>query len=90
MLKKPTIIAYHSDLILPPGTFNRFVNYVVEVANRMTATFAHRISAYTEDFAAHSPYLSSYPKKVKIITPPVELPEPTLEEKEAFSVPAQW
>lgn len=84
LFKKPTIIAYHSDLILPPGAFNRFVNFVVDVANRLTATFAHRISAYTDDIAAHSPYLSSYPKKVKVITPPVELPKASLEAIGAF------
>ncbi|GAB4577671.1 MAG: glycosyltransferase family 4 protein [Anaerolineales bacterium] len=84
LFKKPTIIAYHSDLILPPGAFNRFVNFVVDVANRLTATFAHRISAYTDDIATHSPYLSSYPKKVKVITPPVELPQASLEAIGAF------
>lgn len=84
LLKIPTVIAYHSDLILPPGAFNRFVNWVVDVANRLTATFAHRITAYTEDIAQHSPYLSSYPHKVRVITPPVQLDEPTLEARELF------
>lgn len=84
LFKKPTIIAYHSDLILPPGAFNRFVNLVVDVANRLTATFAHRISAYTEDIATHSPYLTSYPDKVRVITPPVELPEAAFDDIEAF------
>jgi glycosyltransferase involved in cell wall biosynthesis len=84
LLKKPTIIAYHSDLILPPGAFNRFVNFVVDTANRLTATFAHRISAYTEDIAIHSPYLSSYTKKVQVITPPVELPEAAFDAIETF------
>lgn len=84
LFKKPTIIAYHSDLILPPGAFNRFVNFVVDTANRLTASLAHRISAYTEDIAEHSPYLSSYPKKVRVITPPVELPEASLDAIGAF------
>ncbi len=84
LFKKPTIIAYHSDLILPPGAFNRFVNFVVDTANRLTATLAHRISAYTEDIATHSPYLSRYPDKVRVITPPVELPEAALEAVEKF------
>lgn len=73
LLKKPTVVAYHSDLLLPPGTFNRFVNFVVDRANRLTARFTHRITAYTDDFAGHSPYLSSYPHKRVTITPPVEL-----------------
>ncbi len=80
ILKKPTIVAYHSDLLLPPGPFNRFVNFVVDNANRMTALFTHRITAYTDDFAVHSPYLSRYKHKRVTITPPVEL-APAPEEK---------
>jgi glycosyltransferase involved in cell wall biosynthesis len=73
LLKKPTVLAYHSDLLLPPGFFNRFVNLVVDLANRLTAVFTHRITAYTEDFARSSPYLRRYADKCVILTPPVEL-----------------
>ena len=76
LLKKPTVVAYHSDLLLPPGAFNRFVNFVVDRANRLTARFTPRITAYTDDFADHSPYLSSYPPKRVTITPPMELAQP--------------
>ena len=75
LLKKPTAIIYHSDLTLPAGLFNRIVNRVVHIMNRLAARFTHRIVAYTEDFAEHSPYLSSYADKIKVITPAVELPE---------------
>lgn len=84
LLKKPTVVAYHSDLLLPPGLFNRFVNTVVEVANRLTALFTHRITAYTDDFANHSPYLSSYAGKRVTITPPVELAPAAVDEIETF------
>ncbi|HUF37842.1 MAG TPA: glycosyltransferase family 4 protein [Anaerolineales bacterium] len=73
LLKKPTIVAYHSDLLLPPGPINRVVNIVVDVANRLTAVFTHRITAYTDDFAQHSPFLRSYARKCVILTPPVRL-----------------
>ncbi len=74
-LKKPTIITYHCDLFLPPGWFNRVANRVVNMANHLTAQFAHRIVTYTQDYADHSPYLSRYRDKLQIIPPPVELPE---------------
>lgn len=73
LLGKPTVLTYHSDLKLPPGLVNVAANHVVNVANRVAAAMAHRIVAYTEDFAQHSPYLSSYLQKVEVIPPPVEV-----------------
>ncbi|UYN88971.1 MAG: glycosyltransferase family 4 protein [Anaerolineales bacterium] len=74
LLKKPTVIIYHSDLILSAGLFNRFVNFVINFMNDMAARFTHRISSYTEDFASHSPYLRRFAHKVRVISPAVELP----------------
>lgn len=74
LLKKPTAIIYHSDLTLPSGLFNRVVNQVIHLMNRLAALFTHRIAAYTEDFATHSPYLSRYADKIKVIMPAVALP----------------
>ena len=75
ILRKPTVISYHSDLLLPPGLFNRFVNQVVDWANALAAIFTHKIAAYTQDFADHSPYLRRYADKVRVVLPPVELPD---------------
>ena len=33
LLKKPTIITYHCDLLLPPSIFNRLINGVVHLMN---------------------------------------------------------
>ena len=77
LLKKPTIVAYHSDLLLPPGFFNRIVNGVVDLANLLTGVFTHRITAYTDDFASHSPFLRRFAHKRATVAPPVELHEPT-------------
>ena len=84
LLRKPTIISYHSDLMLPKGVFNRIVNRVVFLMNDLAALFAHRIAAYTQDFADHSPYLLRFAKKVRIILPPVELPEVSDHEVKSF------
>jgi glycosyltransferase involved in cell wall biosynthesis len=84
VLRKPTVISYHSDLVLPPGAFNRFVDQVVQFMNNLTAVFAHRIGAYTQDFADHSPYLHRFSGKVQVIYPPVELPGTTPEKVVEF------
>ena len=85
LLKKPTVIIYHSDLTLPPGLFNRVVNYVVHLMNNWAARFTHRISAYTEDFASHSPYLRRFSEKVKVTPPAVEIPVASKAEVSAFA-----
>lgn len=73
LLRKPVVLTYHSDLLLPPGLFNRLVNAVVHVTNDLSARWADRISAYTDDFAGHSPYLRRFAHKIKVIAPPVEV-----------------
>ncbi len=84
LLKKPTVITYHCDLILPKGFFNKIVNLVVSYMNNLAGLLAHRVGAYTEDFATHSPYLQRFSEKVRVILPPVELPLASREEIEAF------
>jgi glycosyltransferase involved in cell wall biosynthesis len=77
LLKKPTILTYHCDLQLSPGWFNWIVNRVVDVMNTLSGKFAHRVVAYTQDFADNSPFLSRLRDKLHVITPPVELPPMT-------------
>ena len=84
LLGKPTVITYHCDLELPEGPFNRLVNLAVQGMNNLAAVFAHRIGAYTEDFASHSPFLQRYADQVEIILPPVELPEAQSEAVQSF------
>lgn len=85
LLRRPTVLTYHSDLRLPPGLVNRTANLVVDLANRLAALFSHRIVAYTDDFASHSPYLSRYLGKVTVIKPPVEVEAVSQEDVEAFA-----
>lgn len=85
LLKKPTVIIYHSDLTLPPGLFNRIVNAVVNLMNDLAARFTHRISSYTEDFATHSPFLRRFARKVRVISPAVELPQASGQDVKTFA-----
>lgn len=84
LFKKPTVILYHCDLLLPPGLFNRIVNTVVHVTNNLAGSFAHKVVAYTEDFAKHSPYLTRFAAKREVITPNVYLPPATPDAIDAF------
>ncbi len=77
LLGKPTILTYHCDLKLPSGFFNSVVDQVVCGMNDLAGRFSHRVVAYTEDFATHSPYLRRFADKRVIIPPPVELREMT-------------
>jgi glycosyltransferase involved in cell wall biosynthesis len=84
LLKKPTVITYHCDLLLPPGLFNRLANLAVSFMNWLTAIFTHKIVTYTQDYADNSEYLKPQNKKVVIIPPPVELPLSNNEKIEKF------
>lgn len=85
LLNKPTTLTYHCDLKLPPGLFNRLVNQVVHVMNNLAGRFAHATVAYTQDFADHSPFLSRFARKVRVIPPPVEVPTSTPAAVQAFA-----
>jgi len=78
LMNRPVVLTYHCDLRLPKGGINPLANWVVAVANRLAAGFADKMVAYTEDFATHSPFLSRYLDKLRVIFPPVEV-QPTTE-----------
>lgn len=71
ILGKPSILTYHSDLLLPRTIFNRLVNLLVDGSNHVAARLSDAICAYTSDFAISSPLLSRYLSKVHYILPPV-------------------
>ncbi len=77
LLKKPTVITYHCDLLMPKGLLSQTANFAVTFMNRLAARFTHRFVAYTRDYAEHSILLKKYIDKVQVILPPVELPATT-------------
>lgn len=81
---RPVVLTYHCDVTLPPGLLNRLANLAVHVMDHLAARLADVIVTYTEDYARHSPYLSRYLPKVRIIPPPVEIPVPRPEAVAAF------
>ncbi|MBC8077582.1 MAG: glycosyltransferase family 4 protein [Chloroflexales bacterium] len=85
LLRQPVVLTYHCDVKLAPGLFNRAANTAVDLANNIGGALATAIVTYTEDYADHSPYLSRYRSKVRVIPPPVELPTATDDEVRAFA-----
>lgn len=71
---KPVVLTYHCDLQLPQGLFNRVVNSVILLMNRIAGNLSDAVVTYTRDYGSHSPFLSRYlGQKLYIIPPPVEL-----------------
>lgn len=85
ILKKPTVITYHCDLLMPPGILSTSANYAVKVMNNLAALATHRIVTYTQDYAENSSYLRRYMSKLRVIPPPVELPGAAPEAVRAFA-----
>ena len=83
LLKKPTVVTYHCDLLMPKGIISWLANQAIWVMNRLTALFTHRFVTYTQDYAEHSPYLKPNLNKLRVIPPPVELPRASKEEIES-------
>jgi len=83
--KKPTVITYHCDLLMPPGPISQLANLAVKIANNLAAIWTHRIVTYTRDYAENSSYLKRHLGKLQVIPPPVELPEVPQRDVEAFN-----
>lgn len=85
VLGKPVALTYHCDLQLPVGLFNRMVDRVVQVQNKLAGTLADAVVTYTRDYAENTPYLRAYMgQKLHIIPPPVELAPCSAADAQAF------
>lgn len=77
--KKPLVMTHHGDLVLPRGALNRVIESVTLGMFRYAVRSAHKIVAYSQDYAAHSKWLSACPSKVQVIYPPADFPISTRE-----------
>ena len=84
LFRKPTLLTYHCDLLLPAGVVNRVIDQAVFAANYAGARLVHQIVAYTQDYADHSRLLRRFRPKTTIIPPPVVMPSPSADAVAAF------
>lgn len=73
------IPTHHGDLVLPENTMNTFITKTMSVFYKFMANRAPRIVGYSHDYANYSYYLSPFRDKVKVIYPPIFIPEPNPE-----------
>ena len=86
LFRKPTVITYHCDLRMPRGVFNWVVNQGVHLMNHIAGIFTHAIITYTQDYADHSRFINRFQNKLRVINPPVVLPETTASEIQNFRI----
>jgi glycosyltransferase involved in cell wall biosynthesis len=84
LLGKPVVLTYHCDLHLPAGPVHFAANQVSHLANHVSALASQVVVTNTRDYAEHSPFLRQYLGKLRVIPPPVELPEVTEVDVQAF------
>lgn len=78
------LMTHQGDLVMPASTWNQFVQKTVGYFLDRGAQCADVITVHSQDYANHSAYLRPYISKVKAIYPPVEMPQPRLEEVAAW------
>lgn len=81
---KPTTLTYHCDLALPAGAVHRVANVVIDAMNRLAGLACHRVIAYTDDYARHSPFLRRFADRLEVIPPPVDVQQAGAAERAAF------
>lgn len=74
--RRGVVLTYQCDLRLPPGGFNRLVEWSLRPLNRLAASVADAIVTSSDDYARHSPLLAASMAKVHAIAPLVDLPPP--------------
>ncbi len=69
--KKPVVLTYHCDLMMPSGLINQLAGWAAKISNRISAKLAEVIVHNTRDFAEHSPFLKRFLKKLVVIQTPI-------------------
>ena len=89
-LKKPIVLTYHCDLLLPSGIIHSIANLVSHLANRISMRCANQVVVNTMDYAEESSFLHRYLKKIRAIPTPVELETPSQADEQALKLKASW
>ncbi len=73
---RASVIVHHGDLLLPAGAGNRAVERIVTAGMVAAARLADVVTTYSDDYAAHSDFLTPLRPKLVAIAPPVDIPTP--------------
>ncbi len=76
LLKRPIVLTYHCDLLLPNGLIHSIANQISHIANRVSLALSNDVVVNTLDYAQGSAFLQPYLPKIRAIPTPVVLAEP--------------
>src|SRR5688572_6139694 len=85
---KSVVSTHHGDLVLPSGFTDRVITWPMFQFFKFMANRAHRLIAYSHDYADNSYYLQPFRHKVSVIYPPIQVPKPDLQK--AAELKKQW
>lgn len=75
LFRKPVVVTYHCDLVLPKGFINNIANIVSTLAGHIAAGLASAVVQNSRDYAENSRFLRRYLNKLHPIAPPIVLPQ---------------
>lgn len=88
LTRTPIVPTHHGDLLLPGTLTDRIIQGLMFAFFKVMARRAPQIVAYSSDYADHSYYLQPFRDKVRVIYPPIRMPEPDLER--SAQLRAEW
>jgi glycosyltransferase involved in cell wall biosynthesis len=88
LLKKPVVLTYHCDLLLPSGFIHSISNQASHLANKISMRYANQVVVNTLDYAEQSLFLRQYLQKIRAIPTPVELVPPTQADENSLRLKA--
>lgn len=71
LMGKRVTVLYHCELDLPKGTISWTIQLLVDLSHCLTILLAHRVVAYTTDYANSSRLFRLFSKKLTEIRPPI-------------------
>lgn len=71
LFHKGLVITHHGDLILPRNPLNRLIQWLIFQLYKVAARSAHRIIAYSQDYADHSYYIEPFRETTSVVYPPI-------------------
>src|SRR5205823_4353102 len=75
-LGRPLVMTHHGDVVMPAGLANQLLQCLAFGLLWLTGQLADAVTAYSRDYAIHSPLLRSFARKLEHVYPPVDIPEP--------------
>ncbi|MFZ2993161.1 MAG: glycosyltransferase family 4 protein [Microgenomates group bacterium] len=76
--KKPIISLLHSEVLLPPGTINRIINFILNLGIRMQLELSEKIIIYDMDYYENKPFYRRFINKMQIVLPPIHSEKPDI------------